>query len=353
MNKVTTKMRSLFCNINKISKLNSNLHDQLRWNNSFGFNQWRKRQYNIFSGEGNKNKLFCSFAISSDEKEIEHVVDGISFTIHDNSSRYKEETKNVPIVLVHGCYGSKKNFRFFSKMLKSSKIITLDLRNHGNSKHTDSMKYEEMENDIKNVLKKLEIKSCCLVGFSLGGKVSMYCALKSPTLFSYLVIMDILPLNYNSIKEHVQLPYNITSMTDILYKIKIKKKPQNKIEFLKYLKQEIPHISDTFANFICMSLKVNKEQNKLIWKINVDTIHKELSHLMDFPLDSKKHKYNNPCNFIIGKKSDLVYTIQQYDTIINSFFPTSKHLILENSSHTVYIDEAHKCAHVVNSVINA
>uniref|UniRef100_A0A8C9GBR0 sn-1-specific diacylglycerol lipase ABHD11 n=1 Tax=Piliocolobus tephrosceles TaxID=591936 RepID=A0A8C9GBR0_9PRIM len=48
--------------------------------------------------------------------------------------------------------------------------------NHGSSKHTNSMKYDNMEDDILNVLNELKIKKCCIVGFSLGGKVSMYLA---------------------------------------------------------------------------------------------------------------------------------------------------------------------------------
>ncbi|KAI4838542.1 alpha/beta hydrolase [Plasmodium brasilianum] len=349
-------MRKLFFNLNKSVKVvNSNLYDELSSINKVQKEKLEKRACSAFSNNNTArgNKLFCSFAISRDGKEIDHTVEGISFTIHDNSSIYKEGTSHVPIVLIHGCYGSKKNFFFFSKMLKSNKIISLDLRNHGNSKHTDTMKYEDMEIDILNILQRLKIRKCCLVGFSLGGKLSMYCALKNSTLFSHLVIMDILPFNYNNSNNIIQvkLPYNVTQMTTILYDIKMNKKPKNKNEFLYYLKEMVPTISDTFAQFLCMSLSDNKDKNKLTWKINVQTIYNELSHLMSFPLCSDKYTYTNPCSFIIGKKSDLAFTIPQYDHIINSFFPSSQHFILEHSSHTVYIDEAQQCADIINNTL--
>ncbi|CRH00301.1 alpha/beta hydrolase, putative [Plasmodium relictum] len=297
-----------------------------------------------------KKNPFSTFALSNDEKEVEHKIDGISFIIRDNTNIYKEETKNIPILLIHGCYGSKKNFRPFSKMLKSNKIITLDLRNHGDSKHTDTMKFDEMENDIKNVLEKIHIKKCCLVGFSMGGKVSMYCALKNSSLFSHLVIMDILPINYNSKEIYVRQPYNIVQMTNILLNVK-KKNPQNKNQFLSYLKEELPDISSTFTQFICMSLKENETKNQLKWKINVDTMYNELSHLMNFPLSSDYYKYYNPCSFIIGKKSDLAFSIPKFNNIINSYFPNSKQFVLDNSSHTVYIDEAQECANIINNTL--
>ncbi|GAW81192.1 alpha/beta hydrolase [Plasmodium gonderi] len=326
------------------------------------------------------SSVFNSFGSSRESKEIEHIVDGISFTIHNNTNIYKDETSNIPIVLIHGCYGSKKNFRFFNKYLKSNKIITIDLRNHGNSIHTDTMKYEEMENDIKNVLEKLQIKKCCLVGFSLGGKVSMYCALKNSSLFSHLIVMDILPFDYNTKSTHVKLPYNISYMTEILFNIKTKMKPRTKAQFLDQLREKIPNISNSFAQFICMSLvevteEVRKETNfledpnmeplkknssndnqpienkKLLWKINVDTIYKELPHILSFPLNCDKYKYTNPCNFIIGQKSDLVYTIPDYESIIKNFFPTCHNFVLPNASHTVYIDNVKECAGIVNNML--
>ncbi|CRG96480.1 alpha/beta hydrolase, putative [Plasmodium gallinaceum] len=338
-NNKRSMMRSLYLNLHKINVL--------KFKNKIKNYEFNTKKYVLLNCSKN---FFSTFSLSDDDKEIEHKIDQMSFTIRDNTNIYKEETKNIPILLIHGCYGSKKNFRNFSKMLKSNKIIILDLRNHGDSKHTESMKYVDMETDIKNVLEKLHIKKCCLVGFSLGGKVSMYCALKNPTLFSRLIIMDILPFNYNSNKIHIKQPYNIVQMTNILHKIK-KKEPKNKNEFLKYLKEELPDISNTFAQFICMSLKENDKKNQLIWKINVDTIYNELSHIMNFPLNSDNYKYFNPCSFIIGKKSDLVFSIPQFNNIINSFFPNSKQFILENSSHTVYIDEAQKCSNIINNTL--
>ncbi|GAB66702.1 hypothetical protein PCYB_094860, partial [Plasmodium cynomolgi strain B] len=269
--------------------------------------QWYEGRRRISSATWNSGKrspvssrLFGSFETKIPGSQADLVVDGIAVSISDNTNIFKEETSSTPIVLIHGCYGSKNNFRVFSKSLKSSKIVTLDLRNHGNSKHTDSMKYEEMESDIKKVLDELHIRKCCLVGFSLGGKVSMYCALKNQSLFSHLVVMDILPFDYNEKKCHVKLPYNISYMTKILFNIKTKMRPRSKA---------------------------------------------------DFPLNHQERKYHNPCSFIIGKKSDLVYTMPQYQTIIKNYFPSSENFILPDATHTVYIDNAKECADIVNRTL--
>ncbi|ANQ08247.1 Uncharacterized protein PCOAH_00027660 [Plasmodium coatneyi] len=331
------------------------------------------------------SRLFSSFETKIPGSSVEQVIDGIALTVYDNTNIFKEETSSTPIVLIHGCYGSKNNFRVFSKSLKSNKIVTLDLRNHGNSKHTDSMKYEEMESDVKKVLDELHIRKCCLVGFSLGGKVSMYCALKNQSLFSHLVVMDILPFDYNEKKYHVKLPYNISHMTKILFNIKTKLRPRSKAQFVAHLRAQVPDISSSFEQFICSSLREEKakvgkaagvvdkpiggtdfvgaadaigcsedppaEQQNLVWKINVDTIFKELPHILSFPLDHQQYKYHNPCSFIIGTKSDLVYTMPQYESIIQNYFPSSEKFILPDATHTVYIDNAKECADIVNRTL--
>ncbi|VWU50993.1 alpha/beta hydrolase, putative [Hepatocystis sp. ex Piliocolobus tephrosceles] len=299
---------------------------------------------------GNRLYSFLSQSNLNKNKEVEHIINGIHLTIQDNSDIFKNETKQIPIVLIHGCYGNKRNFRSFSKLLKSNKIISLDLRNHGSSKHTNSMKYDNMEDDILNVLNELKIKKCCIVGFSLGGKVSMYLALKNNTIVSHLIIMDILPYNYLNENIQIKLPYNITYMTQVLYNIKRNKQPKTKNEFLIYLKTEIPNIPSSFVQFLCASLK--ETENKLNWNINIDTIYNELSHLMDFPLDANIYKYYNPCSFILAQKSDLAFSIPQYEYIIKNHFPTAKNFVLTNSSHTVYIDEPQECANIINKTLD-
>ncbi|EDL45816.1 hypothetical protein, conserved [Plasmodium vivax] len=366
----------------------THLCNKIRCVNRVPWNEGKRRISSATLSSGKRSpsssRLFSSFETRTFGSQAEQVIDGIAFTIYDNTSIYKEETSSTPIVLIHGCYGSKNNFRVFSKSLKSNKIVTIDLRNHGNSKHTDSMKYEEMESDIKKVLNELHIRNCCIVGFSLGGKVSMYCALKNESLFSHLVVMDILPFDYNERKCHVKLPYNISYMTKILFNIKTNLRPRSKAQFLAHLRAQTPGISSSFEQFICTSLREEavkavkageaagnavgadftggadaigcsaggpSELQNLVWKINVDTIYRELPHILGFPLNHQERKYHNPCSFIIGQKSDLVYTIPQYQSIIKNYFPSSQNFILPEATHTVYIDNAKECADIVNETL--
>ena len=47
-----------------------------------------------------------------------------------------------PIIVLHGLFGSKENLNILAKPLaQSDTVINVDLRNHGNSFHSDTMNY--------------------------------------------------------------------------------------------------------------------------------------------------------------------------------------------------------------------
>lgn len=374
-NKVSTVSKMLFIRTNSLSPIKRysehiGMWELFRKKYATGVNKtqhlfhWEKKFLTFLSAQNesttNANSFLgteqSAYPASTSNKIVEHCIDGISFLIKDNSNIYKSDASNTAVVLLHGCYGSKKNFWTFSNLIKSNKIILVDLRNHGNSKHSASMKYEDIEKDITNVVKalKMELKfdTCCLTGFSIGGKVAMYSALKNPNLFSKLIVMDMLPFNYyTEAGRQAKFPYNVIKMSKILFHIKKEKNPKTKKEFLAYFKEAVPEVSDMFAMFLCSSLKENKEKNTLCWKINVEAIYNNIKHITDFPLDSNIYTYRNPCSFIIGSKSDLSYGIPNFEHVINNFFPNSKKFVLNGSSHTVYMDQPQRCAEIINDLL--
>ena len=100
-----------------------------------------------------------------------------------------------PVVVLHGLLGQKRNFRSWCAALAEAvhhkrRIVTLDLRGHGDSPHGD-LNYPSMASDVLATLESLQIKECCLVGHSMGGKVAMACALRAPALVKELCVLDL------------------------------------------------------------------------------------------------------------------------------------------------------------------
>lgn len=57
-------------------------------------------------------------------------------------------------------------------------VLTVDARNHGDSPHSPDMSYEAMSQDLQDLLPKLDLVPCVLIGHSMGGKTAMLLALQ-------------------------------------------------------------------------------------------------------------------------------------------------------------------------------
>ncbi len=103
-----------------------------------------------------------------------------------------------PVVLLHGLFGSARNFGAVQKSLaaRTGRVIALDLRNHGMSPHASDTSYAAMAADVAETLAEMGALPCRLLGHSMGGKVAMRLALDRPTLVERLIIADIAPIAY-------------------------------------------------------------------------------------------------------------------------------------------------------------
>jgi len=107
-----------------------------------------------------------------------------------------------PLLLLHGLFGSSSNFRSPALALSEKRSVLLtDLRNHGASPWNDDCSLESMADDLVETLDAAGIERACICGHSLGGKVAMVAALRSPERFSRLIVADIMPVAYGSAHE--------------------------------------------------------------------------------------------------------------------------------------------------------
>ena len=105
--------------------------------------------------------------------------------------------EGVPLVVIHGLFGSADNWRSHVKAWEASRrVIAVDLRNHGRSPHAEGMGYDAMAGDVIKLLDRLQVPRAHLLGHSMGGKVVISLARLAPERVASLIIGDIAPLAY-------------------------------------------------------------------------------------------------------------------------------------------------------------
>ena len=118
-------------------------------------------------------------------------------TINEVDYRYIDVGTGEPLLLLHGFTGSKETWDTLINALSSQyRVIALDLLGHGETNSPiDESRYrmEEVANDIREFLDKLEIKSVHLLGYSMGGRLALYFALHYPTYITSLILESCTP----------------------------------------------------------------------------------------------------------------------------------------------------------------
>ncbi len=105
---------------------------------------------------------------------------------------YEEHSNGQPLVFIHGLGSSTRDWEFqLSEFSKSYRVITFDLRGHGQSdKPAGPYSIPMMADDLAGLLKALHISSAHIVGISLGGAVAFQFALDYPAMVKTLTIVN-------------------------------------------------------------------------------------------------------------------------------------------------------------------
>ncbi|CAH2266216.1 jg17803 [Pararge aegeria aegeria] len=225
----------------------------------------------------------------------------LSYKIYGEPTVYHDEP---PILLVHEILGNKKHWDSIGKTMVNvmkKAVVSIDLRNHGDSPHVNSHKYEDLVGDILKLLDKLSIKRASLVGHSIGGRAVMGVSLTAPDKVAGLLIVDISPI---SNARHLTdfLPQVLVAMKNIDFK-KVKNVSAAKKETRKQLKKIIK--DDLLLNAIISNIKL-KSDHKIGWACNIDTLIKHFKHIISFPDTLRKKSFSGPTLFIGGQFSEYL-----------------------------------------------
>lgn len=139
----------------------------------------RFRLGNIIYKKLHSNKRILSvitqrYVSTSDSETVD-----LAYASYEATSDSKDSSL-PPLVILHGLLGSKNNWNSMSKAIHKKtgrKVISVDARNHGDSRHSSQHTYIHMAHDVMRLLKKLELNKVSVLGHSMGGRTAMVLSL--------------------------------------------------------------------------------------------------------------------------------------------------------------------------------
>ncbi|KAF0534977.1 alpha/beta hydrolase [Gigaspora margarita] len=264
----------------------------------------------------------------------------LSFTQFD-PPKLNESHESSPLIILHGLFGSKNNWRSLAKVFAqrlNTRVFTLDLRNHGESPHSEVHNYEVMAKDVVTFMNDHQLKRTVVMGHSMGGKVAMTIALMQVPQIDQLVVVDSAPTNTSISKE-------FATYVDVMKKVEQTEvmKQSQADEIMK------GYISDiNIRQFLLTNLKKDPEIEVYKFRIPLDVLGNSLKTLNGFPFDSDRHTFHKSTLFVAGVKSN--YIPPKIHPTIKTFFPNS--VIVElDTGHWVHSEKPHDFATIVTDFL--
>jgi pimeloyl-ACP methyl ester carboxylesterase len=117
-----------------------------------------------------------------------------SAAINGINLHYELAGSGRALLFVHGFLGRGKAWKYQIKdFSKDYMVIAPDMRGHGKTErphHPDDYTIELLSSDLRQLLKKLNVKRCCMVGHSWGSKIVTQFATEYPEMLAGMVLIS-------------------------------------------------------------------------------------------------------------------------------------------------------------------
>lgn len=238
---------------------------------------------------------------------------------------YSEKGSGRPLVILHGLFGSKRNWSSLAGTLAARfRVLAVDLRNHGESPWDSRHDYAALADDVAELIGRHVGGPAAVIGHSMGGKAAMTLALHRPDLVERLVVVDIAPApsgehTLDVLRTLVALP--LAGVTR-----------RSEAEAMLAASGIAPGV----AAFLAQNLATGPEGH-LAWMINLDALDRHAEDILGFPEPPPGSRFDGPTCFIAGGRSD--YLRPEHLPLIERLFPAAEILTIESAGHWVHAEK--------------
>ncbi len=249
---------------------------------------------------------------------------------------FRELGEGSPVIILHGLFGSSDNWLTQAKLFSESfKVYTLDLRNHGQSPHSDLFDYPSMVDDLLQFVDDHGITNPVVIGHSMGGKAAMNFAITHPEKVAKLIVVDIAPRAYDL--EHYAIIEGLKAI------------PVNTISARNEADEILSsHVSEPEVRQFLLKNLQRKPEGGFSWKFNLAVIGEKLSNIgLEVQV---KGSYSKDTLFIKGSRSAYIKDAD-WDRI-SKVFPSATLETME-TGHWVQAEKPQEFVDITTRWINA
>ncbi|WP_371824698.1 alpha/beta fold hydrolase [Paracoccus sp. MA] len=240
------------------------------------------------------------------------------------------DSDRPPVLLAHGLFGSGRNLGGLARRLaETRRVISVDMRNHGDSFHDPDHGYPALAGDLAEVIA-AQGGQADVLGHSMGGKAAMMLALTRPELLRRLVVLDIAPFAYgHSQSDHIDAMEAVD-----LTGLRLRSEADARLA---------ERIADPGVRaFLLQSLDLKADPPR--WKFNLSALRDQMPRLTGWP-DVPKGSFAGPALFLAGAESDYCRAPQVQ--AIREHFPQAEIRVIPGAGHWLHADRPAEIAEAV------
>jgi len=251
-----------------------------------------------------------------------------------NSFQIESPSAEKHLFILHGLLSQGRNWRSFAlndEISKRRHTHLLDVRNHGESDHHESMLYSDMADDILRHADKMKLNTLTLLGHNVGAKAALAFACKYPSRVDGVISIDTAPKsNLDNTKATETTLQTLCKIRDLKLEHKTRKGA------LEVIEEAFSH-DGGIANLIASNVVYDAAtDNKYVkWCINIDGIIKNFPQVAGFDIQTQ---FNGYALFLNGALS-----VKNPPEVYTKHFPKAQLIEVEGAGHYLHTDKARTC----------
>lgn len=238
-----------------------------------------------------------------------------------NCINFGDDTTRPPLLIVHGLFGSARNWGAIARrMAEDRRVVTVDMRNHGESFWSADHSYPALADDLAQVISAFG-GLMDVMGHSMGGKAAMYLALSNPGIVNRLVVADIAPVAYDHSMVHLTQAMRAMDLAGLT----------SRAEADRRLAPAVP--DEGTRAFLLQSLDLKSTAPR--WRLNLDALETAMPLITGWP--GAEGSYTGLALFLAGAESN--YVKPEHRTEIKRLFPTANLARIPGAGHWLHADK--------------